>query len=326
MTGYLVRRLLLGILTVLAVAVLVFIIMRVVPGDVTTIIMGEQMGAGGGAGVGISFFQERLERLREELGLTKPLYVQFGLWLWDLIRLDPGTSFTTMRPVWDLVKVAIPVSLQLGLTAFFLTIVLALVSGVLSALRQDTWVDYFWRVFTIGGLALPSFWVGIMAVLVLSLWIGYLPPAGYRPITEDFWGSVQQFMLPAVILAWRSAAVSGRMVRSSMLEVLREDYVRTAWAKGLAQQTIIIRHVLKNAALPVVTVMGFQLPFIIGGVAVIETVFGLPGMGRLMVNSIHGRDYPTVQFLVMLFSLATVFTNLAVDIVYGWLDPRVKYG
>ncbi|MBI4234287.1 MAG: ABC transporter permease [Chloroflexi bacterium] len=324
MRDYLIRRILLGVLTTFVVAALVFLIMRVVPGDITHIILGEQSGAGQ-AGVGMVAFEQRIQRLKAELGLSQPIYMQFGKWVWSMVRLDPGTSFTTMRPVLHLVRDAAPVTIELALMGFVLTVVLALVAGVLSALRQDTWVDYFFRIFTIGGLALPSFWVGVMVILGLALLVGYMPPPGYRPINEDPWASMQQFLVPGLVLGWRSAAVTGRMIRSSMLEVLREDYVRTAWAKGLTQRTIVVRHVLKNAALPVVTLLGFQLNALLGGVAVIEIVFGLPGLGRVLVEAIRGRDYPTIQFLIMLFAVVTIVMNLVVDILYGWLDPRIKY-
>ena len=322
MRAYLVRRTLLGLLTIFLVSLFIFVILRVVPGDVVTLIMGE---AEGPVGAATGAYAQRLERLRQELGLADPVQVQFAKWLWDLVRLEPGTSFTTMRPVMTLVKEAYPVTIQLTIVAFTLTIALALVVGILSALRQDSWLDYALRVFTIGGLSMPNFWVGTLLILGLAIGIGYMPPPGYIPPTEDFWASAQQFTLPGLVLAWRSSAILGRMIRSSMLEVLREDYVRTAWAKGLAQSTIVVRHMLKNAALPVVTIMGFQLATLFSGTTVIEVVFGLPGVGRLLVESIRGRDYPTIQFLVMVFAVVVVFVNIAVDILYAWLDPRVAY-
>jgi peptide/nickel transport system permease protein len=217
-----------------------------------------------------------------------------------------------------------PLTIQLSLMTFAISVTLALLIGTLSALKQDSWIDYTLRVMSIGGLSIPSFWAGIMIVLALALWVGYMAPPGYMPITKDPWASIQQLLLPAVVLGWRSSAVLGRMVRSTTLEVLREDYIRTAHSKGLAQRVIMMRHVLRNASIPVVTLMGFQLGSIVAGTAVIETVFGLPGLGRLMVESIRNRDYPVVQFMVMIAAAWVIFINISIDILYGWLDPRIR--
>ncbi|GBD11367.1 Glutathione transport system permease protein GsiC [bacterium HR23] len=314
MRDYLIRRFLLLIFTVWGVSVVIFLIMRVVPGDPIMALMGE-----GGA------TKEQIAKIRRDLGLDRPLAVQYFDWLWDTLRLDLGKSLWKGTDItWEL-KTRLPVTLELAVMSLLLVVIIAMVSGVLSALRQDTWVDYFFRVFTIGGLALPAFWVGILVILALALWFNWLPTIQYVPFFENPRENLIQFIFPAVVIGWRGAAVTGRMVRSSMLEVLREDYIRTARAKGLAERVVVLRHALKNASLPVVTVLGIEATLLLGGVVVIEQVFSLPGLGRALVQSIYYRDYPMVQFLVTFFAVVTVVINLLVDITYGWLDPRIRY-
>jgi peptide/nickel transport system permease protein len=222
-------------------------------------------------------------------------------------------------------KTRLPVTLQLAIMSMLVVVVVALIAGVLSALYQDTWVDYVFRVFTIGGLALPAFWVGILVILALALWFHWLPTIEYVPFTQNPRENLIQFAFPALVVGWRGAAVTGRMVRSSMLEVLREDYIRTARAKGLAERVVILRHALKNASLPVVTILGIEVTLLLGGVVVIEQVFSMPGLGRALVSAIYYRDYPMVQFLVTFFALVTMVINLLVDLTYAWLDPRIRY-
>ena len=317
MQDYLIRRLLLGVFTVWLVAAMIFVLLRVLPGDVVTAMLGsEQLTDVNQAGI---------DAIRRELGLDQPIYVQFGIWMWSLMRLDFGTSFVTREPVWEVIRYAIPVTIQLALFSKLISITLAVVAGTLSAMRQDTWVDYFFRVFTIAGLAMPSFWVAIIVVLGFTFWFNYLPPTGYHPLLGDPLKSIEQFLLPSLILGWRSAAVVGRMIRSTILEVLREDYVRTARAKGLTERAVVIRHVLKNAALPAITLLGFQFSQLLAGAVTLELVFGLPGVGRALVSAINFRDFPIIQVLIMFFATITVISNLLVDLAYGWLDPRIRY-
>lgn len=317
MRDYIIRRLLLGAGTIFLVATLLFVILRVIPGDVVRAMLGD-------AELGV-VNQANIQALREELGLDHPLHVQYGMWLWSLARLDFGRSFVTREPLWESIKWAIPVTLQLTLFAIIISVIIAVITGTLSALKQDTWVDYAFRIFTITGLAMPSFWIAIVVVLGGAIYLNYLPPTGYRPPTEDLGRSIEQFIIPGLVLGWRGSAVVGRMIRSTVLEVLREDYVRTAYAKGLRQRTIVLRHVLKNAAIPVVTILGFQISGLLGGAVAIELVFGLPGMGRQLVTAIGLRDLPIIQILIMAFAAITVLTNLIVDLAYGWLDPRISY-
>lgn len=317
MRDYLIRRAILGVFTVALVAAIIFLVLRVIPGDIVDAMLG-------GEALTITN-QASLDAIRHDLGLDQPIYVQFGMWLWSLVRFDFGTSFYSREPVWEVIRYAIPVTLQLTVMGVLLIVVLAVFSGVLSAVYQDSWVDYFFRVFTISGLAMPSFWVAILVVLGLALGMGYFPPIGYQPFTEDPVRSLEQFYLPALVLGWRGSAVLGRMVRSTVLEVLREDYVRTARAKGLHEQVVITRHVMKNAALPVVTLLGFQLEGLLSGAVVVELVFALPGLGRQLVDAIAFRDFPVIQTLIMFFAFVTVLSNLLVDMAYGWLDPRIRY-
>lgn len=268
---------------------------------------------------------EQIAKIRRELGLDRPLPVQYAQWMWDTLRLDLGKSLWKGTEITFELKTRLPVTLELAIMSMLLAIVIAMVAGVLSALRQDTWVDYFFRVFTIGGLALPAFWVGILVILMLALWLNWLPTIEYVPFFQNPRENLIQFIFPALVVGWRGAAVTGRMVRSSMLEVLREDYIRTARAKGLAERIVVLRHALKNASLPVVTILGIEATLLLGGVVVIEQVFSMPGLGRALVSAIYYRDYPMVQFLVTFFAFITVLINLLVDITYGWLDPRIRY-
>ncbi|MCS7206393.1 MAG: ABC transporter permease [Dehalococcoidia bacterium] len=314
MRDYLIRRFLLLILTVWGVSVVIFLIMRVVPGDPIMALMGE-----GGA------TKEQIAKIRRDLGLDRPLVVQYFDWLWDTVRLDLGKSLWKGTEISYELKTRLPVTLQLAIMSLILSVVIALVTGIVSALKQDTWWDYAFRVFTIAGLALPAFWVGILVILMLALWFNWLPTIEYVPFFENPRENLLQFIFPALVIGWRQAAVTGRMVRSSMLEVLREDYIRTARAKGLAERIVIFRHALKNASLPVVTVIGIEATLLLGGVVVIEQVFSMPGLGRALVSAIYYRDYPMVQFLVTFFAFVTVVINLIVDLTYGWLDPRIRY-
>ncbi len=318
MWQYAIRRLLLITVILVGVTMVIFVILRVVPGDVASAIDSD-IGLSGG------LTEEGRAEIRRHLGLDKPLVVQYGLWLWDLVRLDLGDSFVTGQPVAKEIRHALPITIELGIMSFLVAVALALTSGVLSAVKQDSWIDYFFRAFTIGGMAVPGFWLGILVIIALSVWFDYVPFARYKPFFEDPWGNLQQFFFPSLVLGWRSSAVMGRMVRSSLLEVLREDYIRTAWAKGLQRSVVIGRHALKNAALPVVTLAGFQVAGLLGGVVVIERVFNLPGVGTFLLNGLLNRDYNMVQALVLLFAVVVVFANFCVDMMYAWLDPRIRY-
>jgi len=317
MRTYIAKRLLLVVPTLLGVASLVFLIMRVIPGDVALLILGGDAGA---------IDPKQLAAMRQQLGLDQPLLVQFGHWLWGVVQFDFGTSLWTGQPVIEELLIRLPLSLQLAFMATIVSVLIAIPLGMLAAVRQDTWVDYLVRVISIGGLAIPSFWIGILCILFLVIYFGWGPPLEFTPPWVDPWANFQMMVWPVVTVGYRYSAVTTRMTRSTVLEVLREDYIRTAWAKGQNGRIVIWRHALKNAILPVVTVIGIEFAFLIGGLIVTETVFNLPGVARFLVQAILWRDYPIVQNLVMLIAIVVILSNLLVDMLYGVLDPRVRYG
>jgi peptide/nickel transport system permease protein len=316
MRTYILKRLLLIIPTLLGAASLVFLIMRVIPGDVALLILG---------GDGAAIDQKQLIAVRQKLGLDQPLIVQFGTWLWGVLRLDFGNSLWTGKPVIHELMIRLPLSLVLALLATILSVLIAIPLGMLAAVRQDTWIDYLVRIISIGGLAIPGFWVGILCILGLVIFFSWGPPLEFTPPWVDPWANFQMMIWPVVTVGYRYSAVTTRMTRSTVLEVLREDYIRTAWAKGLAERVIVIRHALKNAMLPVITLVGTEFAFLIGGLVVTETVYTLNGVGRFVVDAVAHRDYPVVQALVFLIAFGFVVVNLLVDLTYAWFDPRIRY-
>jgi peptide/nickel transport system permease protein len=316
MKTYLAKRLLLVVPTMLGVASLVFVIMRVIPGDVALLIMGGDQG---------NIDPAQLLAMRQQLGLDQPVVVQFATWLWGVLRFDFGTSLWTGQPVVDELLIRLPLSLELALLATIVSVLIAIPFGMLAAARQDTWVDYLIRLLSIGGLAIPSFWVGIVCILVLVVFFGWGPPLEFTPFWVDPWANLQLMVWPVLTVGYRYAAVTTRMTRSTLLEVMREDYIRTAWAKGLRERAIVVRHALKNAMLPVITLVGTEFAFLIGGLVVTETVFTLNGVGRFVVDAVAHRDYPVVQALVFLIAFGFVVVNLLVDLSYAWFDPRIRY-
>jgi peptide/nickel transport system permease protein len=314
---YLTKRVLLIVPTLLGVASLVFVIMRVIPGDVALLILGgDQAGA---------IDRAQLAAMHHQLGLDQPLLVQFGTWLWGVLHFDFGLSLWTGRPVIEELLARLPLSLELAILATIVSVLLAIPFGMLAAVRQDTWIDYLVRVVSIGGLAIPSFWVGILVILWLVIAFGWGPPLEFTPPWVDPWANFQQMVWPVVTVGYRYAAVTTRMTRSTVLEVMREDYIRTAWAKGLRERAVVIRHALKNAMLPVITLVGTEFAFLIGGLVVTETVFTLNGVGRFVVDAVAHRDYPVVQALVFLIAFGFVMVNLVIDLTYAWFDPRIRY-
>jgi len=314
MRRYIVGRLLLMIPTLIGVAILTFVIMRAVPGDIVALRY-----------AGSSVPQEIIDQERHILGLDKPMWAQFIDWMTSISRLDLGQSLWTGHSVVDEVQVRMPLSIELAVLATLFAVALAIPLGVVAAVKQDSWIDYAIRVFSIGGLAMPSFWIGIMMVLVtLTLW-GWAPPVVFTPLFDDPVANLAGLILPAVAVGYRYSAVSMRMTRSTVLEVLREDYVRTARAKGLRETLVVVRHALRNALLPVVTVVSLEFAFLIGGLVVTEQVFNLNGIGKLLVDAVAHRDYPLIQALVLLLAAVFVLVNFVVDMVYVVLDPRIRY-
>jgi peptide/nickel transport system permease protein len=315
MHRYVIRRLLLMIPTLLGVAVLVFLLMRVVPGDIVEMRFAE----------GQFFSPEQVAKERARFGLDRPLWRQFLDWIWGIVRLDFGVSMWSGNSIAQEIALRLQLSLQLAVMATLVAVFLAIPLGTLAALKQDTWLDYFIRVFSIAGLATPSFWLGIVMFLLLLAVFRWIPPMVFTPFWEDPWQNLAQMIWPALAVGYRYSAVATRMTRSAMLEVLREDYIRTARAKGLRQGLIVRRHALKNAMLPVLTVIGLEFAFLIGGLVVTEQVFNLNGIGLLFVQSIARRDYTLVQALVLLVAVIYILVNFAVDLLYGWLDPRIRF-
>jgi peptide/nickel transport system permease protein len=297
------------------VAVLIFFLMRVVPGDIVELRF---------AGESAFAQKENLDKERARLGLDRPLWQQFVTWMSGIVRLDFGTSMWTGAPIIEEIKLRAALSFQLAVMATAIAVVLAIPLGVVAALKQDTWVDYAVRIFSIAGLATPSFWLGIVFILGLLIIFKWLPPMVYTPFWVNPWQNMLQLIWPALAVGYRYSAVATRMTRSSMLEVLREDYIRTARAKGLWQKLILSRHALKNAMLPVLTVIALEFAFLMGGLVVTEQVFNLNGLGMLFVESVARRDYTLTQALVMLVAFVFIFVNFAVDLMYAWLDPRIR--
>lgn len=316
MRTYILKRLLLMIPTLFGVALLVFFLLRVAPGDIVELKY---------AGSGTFAPKEALDRERAQLGLDKPLAQQFVSWIGGVLRFDFGESMWTGRPIVEEIKVRLELSLQLALMATIVAILIALPCGTLAALKQDTWVDYCVRVFSIGGLALPSFWLGIVIILTLLIFFQWLPPLTFTSFWVDPRANLAQLIWPALAVGYRYSAMATRMTRSAVLEVLREDYVRTARAKGLWELAVVAKHALRNALLPIVTVIGLEFAFLIGGLVVTEQVFNLNGIGMLFVESITHRDYTMTQALVLVVGFAFIFMNFLIDLLNAWLDPRIHY-
>lgn len=317
MTRYLVTRFLLMIPTLLTVAVLIFLLVRVVPGDIVELRL-----VSGGSYV----TREVVEAERARLGLNKPLGAQFVDWMTGLIRLDFGTSMWSGAPVSQEIGLRLQLSLELAILATLFATALAIPLGILAAVRRGTWVDYAVQVFSVAGLAVPSFWLGILMILFLLGTLHWLPPLTFTPLWVNPAANLSQLIWPALAVGYRYSAVATRMTRSTMLEVLREDYVRTAWSKGLAERVILRKHALRNALLPVTTVIGLEFAFLIGGLVVTEQVFNLNGIGKLIVDAISHRDYTLIQGLMLLVAVGYILANFVVDLIYAWLDPRISYG
>ncbi|MGE0714445.1 MAG: ABC transporter permease [Alphaproteobacteria bacterium] len=316
MLRYTANRLLLMIPTLIGVAVLVFFMLRVVPGDVVEV---KLRGDGGAVS------QETIEVERRRLGLDKPLLAQFGDWMVGVATLDLGKSMWTDRPVVEEIALRLELSLQVAIMATIVAVLIAIPLGTLAALFRDTWIDYVVRIVSVGGLAVPSFWFGMLMMLALLQVFGWLPPITFTPIYVDPWANLTQLVWPALAVGYRYSAVVARMIRSSLLEVLNEDYIRTARAKGVFEKLVVSRHALRNALLPTITVIGLEFAFLIGGLVVTEQVFNLNGIGKLFVQSVSRNDFTLIQGMVMMIALFYVLVNLAVDLLYAALDPRIRY-
>ena len=323
MWGYIAKRFSLFVPTLFLVTALVFLLLRIIPGDPARLLLAGEQGE-------VAYTQEDLAELQAKLGTDKPLITQYGVWVLGLVRLDFGESiyYSSLNydaPVWDDIKNRFPITFELTVLALLMSFAVAIPLGVVSALYQDKPVDYASRIITIIGIALPNFWVAIMIVFVLSTYFDWLPPLAYIRFEDGPWTNIQQMFFPALALATSHTAFVARITRSATLEVFREDYIRTARSKGLAETVVIGRHALKNALLPVITVLGYEFGRLMGGTVIIEAIFGIPGMGTLLITSITNRDYPSIQGIVVVITVLVLVLNVVTDLVYAWLNPRIRY-
>ena len=333
MRAYIIRRLLLAIPTLFILTILVFLAVRFIPGDtIDAIVVSMERYFAGGA-----FDREALERM---LGLDVPVYVQYGRWIgvlptpdWftgeshfkGLLNGTLGTSLWGGFSIEERIIGRLPVTIELGLMAIVIGLVIALPIGIYSAIRQDTAADYAGRSIAIIGMSVPNFWLALMVMIYPAIWWGWSPPMDWVPFTEDPLGNLGVLIIPSVILGTALSAGTMRMTRTMMLEVLRQDYIRTAWSKDLSERVVVLRHATKNALIPVVTLMGMQLPILVGGSVIIENIYNLPGLGRLFLTALEGRDYPVISAVNLVFATAVVAGNLMIDLIYPYLDPRVRY-
>ncbi|MDD5190905.1 MAG: ABC transporter permease [Dehalococcoidales bacterium] len=319
MRNYIIRRVALLIPTFLLLTVLVFLLIRLMPGDVIELMVMQHSHEQAGQ------TQVDIDAIRSMVGLDKPFMTQYWDWLKGMLHGDLGSSYWTRRSVTGDILGRLPVTFELGFLAFLIAQIVAIPVGILAAIRQDSPGDYIVRSIAILGVAVPSFWLGTMVMVFPSIWWGWSPPERYIPLTEDWWLNLQQFLIPATIIGFGMAGLEIRMLRTTMLDVLRQDYVRTAWSKGLRERTVLVRHVFKNSAIPVVTIIAGQIGVVIGGAVILENIFNLPGMGRLFLDAINSRDYPYITGMNALFSIFGLVMILITDLSYAWLDPRIRY-
>jgi peptide/nickel transport system permease protein len=317
MGAYIIRRLFMGVIIMLIVSIMVFLFMRLLPGDPLIVYISRSDMT--------DLSPEQMQRLKQKFGLDKPMPIQYVNWIAGIFHGDFGTSLYYNENVERLIAERLPITAYLGFMAFLLSGILGISFGVICAVRRGTWIDTVVTFLANIGITMPAFWIGIILIYLIALKAGLLPVHGYTSPFEDFWLSVKQAIMPVLCLSLFSIASLTRLTRSSMLEVVEQDYIRTAWSKGLGERLIILRHTMKNALIPVITVMGLQIAFIFGGSVLIETVFNIPGIGRLMTQSVMEQDFQVVQAGTLIIAAVVVFANLMVDISYGWLDPRIRY-
>lgn len=318
MKEYIARRFVLFVPTLLLTTLIVFVLFFLVPGDTALFILTGEEGAG-------AVTEEDIAKLRSELGLDRPIHIQYFSWVWGILQGDLGTSIWYKTPVIDELKDKFAVTVQLAVMGIVLAFIMAVPLGVLSAVKQDTLPDYVCRIISLIGIALPTFWLAILMIYGLAYFFNWLPPLGYATLWEDPVLNLKQLIFPALAIAFHDLAFTARVTRSAMLEVLREDYVRTARSKGLHEVSVIGRHALKNAILPVVTVSGYQFARLLGGVIIVETIFVVPGLGRFLIESIIHRDFVVIQAVILLTAAVVLGLNLIIDLFYGVLDPRIRY-
>jgi peptide/nickel transport system permease protein len=317
MISFIIRRLLQSLVVLVLVSIIVFFAMRLLPGDPIRMIIT--------SGNSESFSEEQIAQVRHDYGLDRPMFIQYFSWVGGLLQGDMGNSILQKIPVSDEIIRRIPITFHIGVLAFVIGIIIGIPVGVISAVRRGTWLDTLVTILTNLGITVPTFWLGILLMYLFGLYLNWLPVMGYTSPFTDFWLSTRQLVLPVFCLSVFPIASTARQTRSSMLEVMRQDYIRTAWAKGLSERVVILQHSLKNGLIPIVTLAGMGVPMIVGGAVLIETVFNIPGMGRLAVTSVLNQDYPYVQGIVLIVSAAVLLVNFIVEMAYGWLDPRIRY-
>ena len=318
MQQYIVRRVLLFFPTLVLVTLVVFLFLRIIPGDPALLILSGTTGEG-------FYTEESLEKLQRKLGTDKPIHAQYGNWIWDLARGDLGASYFYGTPITKQLKDRVPVTLEMAVLGIMISFLVAVPLGIISALTQDTLVDYIARIISFVGISVPTFVTAIVTLYLLVRIFDWSPPLDYTPPWEDPIENLAQMIFPALTLAFFTMAFIARVTRSSMLEVLHEDYVRTARAKGLLERRVIFHHALKNAFLPILTVTGWAFGVFLAGTVIIESIFLIPGMGKLLIDSIFQRDYPVIQAEVLVIAGMVLLLNLVIDLIYGWLDPRIRY-
>ncbi|SDN94886.1 peptide/nickel transport system permease protein [Paenibacillus sp. yr247] len=312
--AFLIRRLLLAIPVIILVTIMVFSLLHMLPGDPATVILGQEA------------TPDAVAALREELGLNKPIVVQYFDWLGGVLQGNLGRSLVDRSSVSELIASRFPATLELTIGTFLVALLIAVPAGIISAIRQGKWVDYLSTILALGGMSIPHFWLGMMMIVLFSVKLGWLPASGYVPFSEDPLGNISAMVMPIVATGLRESAVLMRMLRSSLLDVMHADYVRTAYSKGLKERVVVLGHAMKNALVPVVTTSGLIVAGLLGGLVITESIFSIPGFGRLIVESIFRRDYVTVQGAILVSALMVVIVNLIVDLLYALIDPRIKMG
>lgn len=319
MRAYATRRILLAIPTIIIVTMLVFLSVRLIPGNVIELMVAE-MAQESGMGEELT-----VEYLREQMGLDEPIYIQYFTWVGNIFTLDFGESLWTGRPILKDIIGRYPISVELGLFAIVISLSISIPVGIYSAIRQDTVIDYTGRTFAIGMLAMPNFWLATMVVVYPSIWFNWTPPIQYIPIQKDFIGNIGMFIIPGFLMGTGMSGGSMRFLRTMFLEVLRQDYIRTAWAKGLRERTIILKHALRNASIPLITSFGPMVLMLFGGSVIMEQIFNIPGLGRFFIDALNTRDYPIVQVMNLISASTFIFVTIVIDLSYAWLDPRIVY-
>jgi peptide/nickel transport system permease protein len=319
MGAFLIRRFLTALVIIFIVTIIIFLVIRLLPGDPVLIFIGQQGGQ-------VNISEEQLELLREQYGLNDPLITQYGNWLWGILRGDLGTSIYYHEDVGKLMAERFPVTLHIGMVSLILSNIFGIILGILAAVRRGKWIDSIVTITAYIGVTIPQFFIAILLVYSVGLKLGWLPIAGYKPLSEGFWESTRTIIMPVICLGFLSLAGAARIMRSSMLEIIHQDYIRTAWSKGLTERTVIYKHALKNSLIPMVTLIGIGVGITFGGAVIVEQIFAIPGVGRLLVTSIFAQDYIVIQSGTLVIAMIIILTNVLVDISYGWLDPRIRYG